>query len=70
MRKERRKQLYPFMRELKSQGNSTKLIKDRLYVNEQLYKDPESRDKHHSGTPDIRQQYHEVTHPQHITRST
>lgn len=67
---ERRKQLYPIMRELRSQGNRTKLVKDRLYVNGKLYKGPESRDEHHTGTPDNRQQRHAATHAQHITRST
>lgn len=67
---ERRKQLYPIMRELRSQGNRTKLVKDRLYVNGKLYKGQESKDEHHTGTPDNRQQRHAATHAQHITRST
>ena len=34
---ERRKQLYPIIKELRTQGNRTKLVKDRLYVNGKLY---------------------------------
>lgn len=34
---ERRKQLYPIIRELRNQGNRLKLVKDRLYVNGKVY---------------------------------
>lgn len=67
---ERRKQLYPIMKELRSQGNRTKLVKDRLYVNGRLHKVLDSRDEHHTGAPYIRQQRDAATHAQHITRST
>ena len=35
---DRRKELYPLVKQLKRKGNHVKLVRDRLYVNGQLYK--------------------------------
>ena len=39
---ERRKELYPIMRSFREEGNRVKLVRDRLYVNGQLYNPDET----------------------------
>ena len=50
---DKRRELYPIMRQLKREGNNTKLVRDKLYVNGQLYRGPRNdedrMDVHPSG---------------------
>ena len=66
---DRRKQLYPVMRQLRQQGNRVKLVRDRLFVNGRPYDEDEQPMEQERNRPEDRP-YHTSPRPQRQTQRT